>query len=149
MSYIINIIDETYLEDIINLNHKIFKDEIVYDKTYVERFCKLKQGVIIRTNNKKPIGYILYGMAQCRSKRSFTIISIGILNEYRGKGYGKLLMKSVIELYPLREIALHVRVTNNVAKKMYESIGFEIKDIEEGYYYQLNDDAYHMIRKPS
>jgi [ribosomal protein S18]-alanine N-acetyltransferase len=140
-------IDESDLDDLYKLNQEIFKEEILYDKDYLSRFCKLKQGYIMRKNDKTLIGYAIFGMTYCESQRIFTIVSIGVLNTYRGKGYGKMLLQTILDKYPTREISLHVRVTNKVAQKLYKSLGFEIKNIEEKYYHQLNDDAYHMVKK--
>lgn len=146
MSILMKNIDESDLDDLLKMNQEIFRDEIVYDKNYLERFCKLKQGYIIR-NEKTLVGYIIYGMTYCKSKRRFTIISIGVYDIFRGKGYGKLLLQTVLNSFSTKEISLHVRITNKIAQNLYKSLGFEIIETEENYYHQLNDDAYHMLKK--
>lgn len=141
-------IDVRDLKDICPLNQIIFKDEIVYESEYIERFCKLNQGFVLKTHDTKlPVGYVIYGMVQYEGARAFTVISIGVLNKYRGKGYGKLLLNVVLDDYPDRDIFLHVRASNKIARKMYESLGFVVNDLVKDYYYQLNDDAYHMVRR--
>ena len=147
MSILMKIIDESDLEDLYKLNQEIFREEIIYDKKYLERFCKLRQGYILRNNEKTPLGYIIFGMTYYKQKNVFTIISIGVLNTYRGNGYGKLLLQTVLNKYSSREITLHVRATNKLAQALYNSLGFTIENSEENYYYQLNDDAYHMVKK--
>ena len=144
-TFILKTLDESDIEDLYKMNQEIFKEEIVYDKPYLERFCKLKQGFILK-NDKSPIGYVIFGMTYCGANRQFTIISIGVSSAFRGKGYGKMLLQAVLDKFPSREISLHVRVQNKIAQKLYKSVGFEIIDIEEGYYHQLNDDAYHMTK---
>ncbi|AYV76595.1 MAG: ribosomal-protein-alanine N-acetyltransferase [Terrestrivirus sp.] len=141
----LKVIDLTDAEELLKLNQSIFSDEIVYDLPYFARLCKLQQGYILKENNA-PIGYIVYGMTECNGLRTFTIISLGVLNSHRGKGYGKQLIKKVLEKFPEREISLHVRVTNKLAQNLYKSVGFKITGVEKDYYYQLNDDAYHMVR---
>jgi ribosomal-protein-alanine N-acetyltransferase len=146
MDYELKNISIEDLDDLYELNQKIFKNEILYEREYINRFCKLGQGYIMKENNNL-IGYILYGLTYHKTGRYFTIISIGILESYRGKGYGKHLLATITNKYPEKDIILHVRVTNKIAQRLYKSLGFVISDIEKDYYHQLNDDAYCMIRK--
>ena len=139
-------VSESDLDLIYNLNHTIFKDEITYDKEFIKRLCRLKQGYIAYINNV-PTGYILFGMTICKNERYFTIISIGVLSNFRGKNIGKKLLFKVCEQYSDKDIILHVRPKNTAAQNLYKSAGFAIIDIEENYYPQLNDNAYHMLRK--
>ena len=145
--YLLKILDESDIEDLYKMNQEIFKEEIVYDKYYLKRFCRLNQGFILK-NNKLVIGYVIYGMTYCGENMQFTIISIGVSRAFRGKGYGKLLLQAVLDKFKTREIFLHVRVQNKIAQKLYKSLGFEIKEIIKDYYHLLSDDAYHMIKKP-
>jgi RimJ/RimL family protein N-acetyltransferase len=55
---------------------------------------------------------------------------ITVSQKYRGKGFGKLLIKCVLEessknLPTLRLVILKVFAENEIAKKMYESFGFK------------------------
>ena len=56
------------LEKLHNLNHIIFANEIIYDKDYLIRFCKLKQGYIIPN-----IGYFqnIFRDFSCKSRSPF------------------------------------------------------------------------------
>jgi [ribosomal protein S18]-alanine N-acetyltransferase len=59
------------------------------------------------------------------------ILGVGLRPSLCGLGYGKDIMKVLIEesqlRYPNTQIALEVRIFNKRAIKCYESIGFEIK----------------------
>lgn len=142
---ILHQITENDVDLIHNLNHTIFKDEITYDKNFIGRLCKLKQGYIAYINDVA-VGYILFGMTMCKDKREFTIISIGVLSNFRGKNVGKKMLFKVCEEYSSKDIILHVRPKNIAAQNLYKSAGFKIVDIEENYYPQLNDHAYHMVK---
>lgn len=139
-------IDVNDIDTLCHLNSTIFKNEVTYDKTYIGRFTRLKQGYILYENDL-PVGYILYGMTMWKTKREFTIISLGVLETSRGKGYAKRLMLTVMNNYPNRDISLNVRLTNIKAQNLYKSLGFETVMIDKGYYWQLNDDALHMVYK--
>ena len=59
------------------------------------------------------------------------LVYIAVHKDYRGKGYGKELMKKAIELTD-GDIALHVE-PDNPARFLYEKIGFNSKYIEMRY----------------
>jgi ribosomal protein S18 acetylase RimI-like enzyme len=59
------------------------------------------------------------------------LVYIAVHSEYRGKGYGKELMKKAIELTQ-GDISLHVE-PENPARYLYEKIGFTSKYLEMRY----------------
>jgi len=130
------------------MNNDIFINEIIYDRNFINRFCKLGQGFIYYYGDV-PTGYILYGMVWRDNKREFTVVSIGVDIKHRGKGYGRLLLDRLVQSHPDREIHLNVRETNTVAQKLYSSIGFVKVEEVINYYHQFNENAYHMIKFPS
>lgn len=65
------------------------------------------------------------------------VFGISLAKEFRGQGYGKLLMKTVLDeakrVLPMRVIILDLFGNNTVARKMYESFGFvEVGRIPNG-----------------
>ena len=72
-----------------------------------------------------------------------------MLNEYRNKGIGKALVeesnngvisRQCVEMY------LEVRCSNNEAVKLYENLGYIIKQRLRSYY-RDGEDAYLMARE--
>ena len=59
----------------------------------------------------------------------------------------RLLLALVTEAiaHGARTISLEVRVTNKVARSMYEKFGFSVADVRKGYYIETNEDAYVMV----
>ncbi|WP_026883030.1 GNAT family N-acetyltransferase [Clostridium akagii] len=58
-----------------------------------------------------------------------TIVNFGILDEFRGHGYGKLFIKFFLKLAEdngFDKIFLKVDYSNKIAFKLYESVGFKI-----------------------
>lgn len=88
--------------------------------------------------NSMTIGYC------CVARNS--VMSFAILSNYRGKGYGKLLMNHTLEYLKFQKkwpyVTLHVRVDNTVAQKLYLSVGFKISEIVDKYYGTI--DGYEM-----
>ena len=55
------------------------------------------------------------------------ILGMGVISEYRGKGIGRALMQATLAAATasgMRRIELTVRVDNDPARRLYESLGF-------------------------
>ena len=74
------------------------------------------------------------------NENSASILSVHILEEYRGKGYGKQIVKEAIERckeknYPLIELNTE---TTNIANNLYKSLGFIQEGVLDGFnHYKL------------
>ncbi|MDI9642056.1 MAG: ribosomal protein S18-alanine N-acetyltransferase [Archaeoglobaceae archaeon] len=92
----------------------------------------------------KIVGYVVtMDLDQFRGK----IVSLAVRKEFRGSGIGEYLMKRAIERLKekgKKEIALEVRVSNKIAQKLYEKLGFKIVETIPGYYSD-GEDAYYMV----
>lgn len=75
------------------------------------------------------------------------ILNLFVIDEYRGLKLGKRLVDEVIKVCNKEEIkilTLEVRISNKVAIKMYEGIGFKVGTIRKNYYDNM-EDALLMI----
>ena len=71
------------------------------------------------------------------------IYGLGILPEYRGKGYGRALLLKAVEILKEQkaaQIMLQVAAENETALRLYQSSGF--KETSTMYYYGLDADAH-------
>lgn len=92
--------------------------------------------------NSKLIGFISYSIIYDRCEINF----IGVLEEYRGKKIGSLLIKDTINrAKKCINITLEVNINNFTAIELYKKNGFKIASIRKMYY--GNDDAYLMIKE--
>ena len=76
--------------------------------------------------------------------------NIAVAPEYRGRGIAKRLMDAVIEDMRergVRELFLEVRVTNEVARHLYERYGFEEIGCRPDYYTAPVEDAIVMRKR--
>jgi len=78
------------------------------------------------------------------------LVSIAVLEPYRGRGIGKALLRRTIDVmdkvYGVEAIYLEVRVSNLRAIGLYEKFGFKrVKTIKS--YYRDGEDAYVMVKR--
>ena len=75
------------------------------------------------------------------------ISTIAIHPDYRGKGYGEILLAGMVgksRMLQADYMVLEVRASNHVAQKLYRKYGFTEFDIKKNYYRSNNEDAYDM-----
>jgi ribosomal-protein-alanine N-acetyltransferase len=79
------------------------------------------------------------------------IVSIGVRRRYRGQGVGELLLIGGIEQAMSRSamtVTLEVRISNFVARSLYEKYGFKEQGLRKGYYTDNREDAVIMTTDP-
>ena len=72
------------------------------------------------------------------------ITTVAVRKEFRGQGLGKVLMLEMLEIahqLGTRMVTLEVRVSNQVAIRMYEDLGFQTKGVRPRYYTDNKEDA--------
>ena len=75
------------------------------------------------------------------------IVSIGVRSEHRGLGIGELLLIGAIEhaiQHNSTVVTLEVRVSNDIAQKLYKKYGFTERGVRKGYYTDDREDALIM-----
>ena len=136
------------IDILVNLNEIIFKDFIKYSRDYITKVCNQRLGYIIRFNNI-PAGYVFCDTYnnEIEKKAVPTIMSIGVLEEFRKLGFGRSLVKLAVELYENQDVYLYVR-ENSAAQDLYVSEGFIIIGNIKGYYKLKSGDenANIMVR---
>ncbi|MCF8566356.1 ribosomal protein S18-alanine N-acetyltransferase [Alicyclobacillus tolerans] len=75
------------------------------------------------------------------------VTNIAVDPDYRGQHLGELLLRSLMTICLARGIkrmTLEVRVSNHVAKALYEKLGFVGVGVRKGYYTDNREDALIM-----
>merc|ERR1712061_897920 len=96
----------------------------------------------------KIVGYVLAKMDEDTDEPHGHITSLAVARTHRKLGIASKLMRASIaameECFAAEYVSLHVRYTNRAAFTLYsQTLGFEINDIEKGYYAD-KEDAYDM-----
>jgi ribosomal-protein-alanine N-acetyltransferase len=75
------------------------------------------------------------------------VTNIAVRHDYRGRGLGELLLIAIIDLASRLEatfLTLEVRVSNMVARRLYEKYGFVQTGLRRSYYLDNHEDAVIM-----
>ncbi len=123
------------------------------DYFYESLLAELPEAFIIAEIGGKHVGYIM-----CKTEFGFSnfkklgfvkkghVVSIAVVEEHRRKGIGNALVEESVNGVKLRkcdEFYLEVRCSNTDAVRLYEKMGFVIRQ-QLNAYYRDGEDAYLM-----
>lgn len=118
------------IKEYVDIYNKSFMDmphgtfiEIEDAKEYLDN-KDINEEYFIIVNDNKNIGFL---NTTIRENKGF--FDIGLIKEYRGKGYGKRLLETAIIFLNdvnVKNICLTVIESNNIAFEMYKKRGFEV-----------------------
>ncbi len=119
-------------------------------------FSEFPSGFLVAEANGSLIGYTMCrietGLSMFsifhRAKKGHTV-SVAVIPEYRRKKIATQLIQASIEAmkeYGANELYLEVRMSNNTAVKLYQSLEFKIVK-ELRHYYRDMEGAYLMAQK--
>jgi ribosomal-protein-alanine N-acetyltransferase len=107
---------------------------------FLGKFLEIPYNKIIVAENNEILGYCAFS----DEGEIIHIKSIAVHPNYRNKGIARALIKEVMKLK--KDIYLEVRVSNEIAIKLYENLGFKkIKTIKK--FYSNGEDAYRYYLK--
>ena len=102
---------------------------------------------MILEDNERLVGFAIMAISSEESH----LLNIGVNKDFRGYGFGEQILKKMIiaaEVMGSKKIILEVRVSNKIAYRLYEKLGFhEIGERKK--YYRLpegREDAYVMSK---
>jgi ribosomal protein S18 acetylase RimI-like enzyme len=147
-----------YGKQVVDLSHSIFN---IYERFESEENVERYEdsGFVAVNEEGEVVGYSMIGIIHGElgdNSPKFTILSLGVKEDYRRKGVAKTLLSEIRnyfrkmyvflkELYGVKyEIFLHVRRNNVPARKLYLKEKFKEINLLEKYYRSPEDDAIHM-----
>ena len=79
------------------------------------------------------VGFIMFGIYELRNQ--YTLWKFLIDEKYQNKGYGKMALALGIEYmkkqYDIKEMYTGVAIDNDVAERLYHSVGFQLTGLIE------------------
>lgn len=144
--------DPSDLIPVMEINMKTLPEHYS-DYFYESLLAELPESFLVAEVNGKLVGYIMckteYGFSNFK-KLGFVkkghVVSVAVLESQRKKGIGRALVEEAIagtKIKKADELYLEVRCSNNEAVRLYEKIGFIIKQRIKSYY-RDGEDAYLM-----
>lgn len=107
---------------------------------FLGKFLEIPYNKIIVAESDEILGYCAFS----DEGEVIHIKSIAVHPNYRNRGIAKALIREVIKLN--KDIYLEVRVSNEIALKLYESLGFKrMAQIKK--FYSNGEDAYRYFLK--
>lgn len=152
--FIIREVRREELEAVREINRKTLPEN--YPSFYFELHYKnFGKAFLVAQVQERIVGYV---MCRVEYDNLFTankvgrrghVISIAVLEGWRGRGIGYSLMVNAMEAmrkyYGAEEYYLEVRVSNEPAIRLYKKLGFNVVRVLPGYYLD-GEDAYLMAR---
>jgi ribosomal-protein-alanine N-acetyltransferase len=153
--FIIREVRHEELGEVIRINKEVLPENypVFYFEMHYRNFGK---AFLVAELDGRIVGYImcrveydtLYTNPNKIGKRGH-IISIAVLPFAQGRGIGTELMIRALEnmkkYYGAEEYYLEVRVSNEIAIRLYKKLGFNVVKVLPGYYLD-GEDAYLMAR---
>ena len=128
--------DVDYIEQIFNLEKKIFKNS-AFNKSYIETLIKGNNSfVYVYLIEDKICGYLMV----LDSIDVYEILAIATIKEYRNKGVAQGLLDKI----KTKDIFLEVRESNQVAINFYKKNKFKEISVRKNYYSEPNENAIIM-----
>lgn len=129
------------------------------DYFYESLLAEIPEAFIVALEGDRYVGYIMckteYGFSSFRRLgfvKKGHMVSVAVLPDYRKRGIGRILVEESIKGIQSKqcvEMYLEVRCSNNGAVRLYERLGFVIKQ-QLNSYYRDGEDAFLMaIEFPS
>jgi ribosomal-protein-alanine N-acetyltransferase len=99
--------------------------------------------VIVYKPEEKVIGYLIYWKIGDEAQ----ISNVAVHPDWRGQGIGERVIREILELMKkqgVRYVVLEVRPSNQVARYLYNKLGFEVIGVRKGYYKNPPENALIM-----
>lgn len=142
------------IPSVIDINYKTLPEHYS-DEFYYEILNSFPEGFLVARGDDRVVGYIMnrveFGFSNLKGfslSRKGHVVSVAVLEEDRGKGLGRALVEEgirAIQEKGCREVFLEVRITNSVAIKLYDDLGFQTTQTLH-HYYRDGEDAYLMAK---
>ena len=112
-----------------------------YVKNMLADEDNINGGMLILYHNKKPVGVIRGSKDEYEGTPAMNIGPLAIIPEYQGKGFGKILLRTILNFaknHSYKLTYLCVNAENERAKSLYISEGFKQTEAAICFYFKLN-----------
>jgi N6-L-threonylcarbamoyladenine synthase len=143
----IRVLHSDELAEVMALEHETFPSDAWTQESMAAELAS-PNGYYIGLFDPELVGYA--GLATVPGSFSSDVQTIAVSASHRGKGLGRKLLEALVahsKRLGSEQILLEVRVDNEPAIKLYQSLGFERIDVRKRYYQPDDVDALIMRLK--
>lgn len=150
----IRLADISDIDAILHIDDESFLPEDLWDEEQYQNYIEDSESISLIAEScetpSQPAGYVIAGLEEdglCH------VFSLAVASKFRGQGLGKTLLDCVCESLKNRgvdRVYLHVRVSNEAAIRLYDSVKF-VKEKMIDSFYSGGENAWLMVKnlKPS
>jgi len=114
-----------------DLDRVLLIESLSFGATWTRHCLKtaLSDDIFLVYQQKNVIGYLIACL--CEKRKKAEILRIAVHPNHRGKGIAKELLETSFRIFSedtVEEVSLRVDSSNRAAVKLYEKLGFEIKN---------------------
>lgn len=134
------------LEEVLEVEHTSFLSPWSKRAFFSELTENLYADYVVARIDDQVVGYA--GMWLILDEAHIT--NIAVHKDYRGQGIGERLLQEIFvraRARGARRMTLEVRVSNMVARHLYEKMGFVPRGVRKGYYADTKEDAIIMWKE--
>lgn len=137
------LMNEQDIDDVLKVEHESFSVPWSREAFYNEITKNQFAAYIVIEENGQVIGYSGTWVVTDEAH----VTNVAILPQYRGRKLGEAMMKKLMEIASelgAKTMTLEVRLSNEVARKLYRKLGFQDGGIRKNYYTDNQEDALIM-----
>lgn len=134
------------LDDIIEIQEACYDGIAPWGRVAVNSELRNKRSSFFLMCHHHEVAIAFVGISMRRD--NFHITNIATRPEYQNQGLGSFLIDVVVDLAKQTDknrVTLEVRVSNENAKSLYRTLGFQDVRIKKNYYHNNGEDALDMV----
>lgn len=148
-NYTINVAEKNDFDQLVKLEQVCFPDKADrFSPTQIYYLLnRSKHEALVAKEDGQILGWVLTLIRKHQKTYSARIYTINVHPKSRGKGIAFELMTQMLQKlssYPIKNVYLEVKETNQGAIKLYETFGFVKTGLIKNYY-DKNVNAYKMV----
>jgi ribosomal-protein-alanine N-acetyltransferase len=137
---------ESDLTEVFAIEQETFSDPWS-EEDFLSSLNEVNNGYLVAESEGKVVGYCGYWGVLGEGY----IYNVAVRKEFRRQQVGYLMLKTLLEQslkQGIDSFTLEVRVSNEAAIRLYESLGFERAGLRKDFYSKPKEDAVIMWLKP-
>lgn len=143
----VKIADDTDVDNILKIERLCYDGQTPWNRTAIMHEIRYNKNAfyIIVYDGEYPAAFVGAWFIAHEAH----ITNIATVPLYRNSGVATYLLKEIIRVAQdedIGKVTLEVRVSNETARSLYRSLGFEEGRIKTGYYANDHEDALEMVR---